>query len=615
MDHFFPLKSTAGDGAAESSDIPLRSEIPHDMTWDLDAIFRSEDDWEQAFGLLREELEELAAYRGRLFESPALLLEFLKLEDRVSERLGKLYSYALMKSHEDTGNAKTQARADRSGAMLAAYGAALSFYRPEVLAAGRTGVAAATEGASGLEVYRHHFDDLLRAEEHVLSSGEEEILARASEPAQTPENAFSLLTNADMKFPAVTDEKGRDTELTEERYYLLSRSKDRRVRKDAFDGLFSTYGKFRNTLAALYSGSVKSTLFFARARKYPSSLAASLHRDNIEPEVYSMVVDTVNSNLEALHDYMTLRKKALALDELRMFDLNVPLADEPDDPIPYEDGVDMVTQALAPLGPEYGRGLKEGFSSRWIDVYENRGKRKGAYSWGSYGTHPYVLLNYNGTLRDVFTIAHEMGHSLHTWFSHRTQPKVYADYTIFLAEVASTTNEALLLEHLLEKASRTEKIFLLNHYLDQVRTTVFRQTMFAEFERDAHEAVQKGEALTADGLCEMWRDLNAKYHGPSMTLDEGIFIEWARIPHFYSPFYVYKYVTGFAAAAALSSRILQGGEEERERYIRFLSRGSSAYSLDILREAGVDMATADPLAGTIQTFREKTALLRDLLGA
>lgn len=609
---FNPLFSAVSDPAGPAG-IPLRSEIPRELTWDLEAIFSSVDEWEEAFRSLEGEIEDLLSYRGRLFDSPASLLAFLSLEDRTSEKLGKIYAYAVMKSHEDTGNADGQARADRAGTLLASYGAALSFYRPETLAAGRERVNAIIQGSPDLEIYRHHFDDLLRTEKHILSAGEEELLARASDPAQTPENAFSLLTNADMKFPVVTDEKGRETELTEERYYLLSRSRDRRVRKDAFDGLFSTYEKFRNTLAALYSGGVKTSLFFARARKYGGVLEASLHGDNIPPEVYSIVVDAVNKNLDALHGYMALRKKALGLDELHMYDLNAPLADEPDDPIPYEEGVRMVTEGMAPLGPVYGRALQEGFSSRWVDVHENQGKRKGAYSWGSYGTHPYVLLNYNGTLRDVFTIAHEMGHSLHTWFSHRAQPKVYADYTIFLAEVASTTNEALLLEHLLERAPAGEKIYLLNHYLDQVRTTVFRQVMFAEFERDVHAAAGEGRPLTAEILSGMWRELNVKYHGPDMTMDEGIFVEWARIPHFYSPFYVYKYAAGFAAAAALSSNILRGGEEGRERYIRFLSRGSSAYSLDILRDAGVDMTSPAPLEEVIRSFREKTSLLAGLL--
>jgi oligoendopeptidase F len=559
-------------------------------------------------------MERLGDFNGRLFESPETLLEFLKLEEAASERMGKIYAYAVMKSHEDTAAAARQARADRAGSLLASYGAVLSFYRPEILAAGKEKVNNAIKACPGLEMYRHHFDDLLRTAGHVLGPQEEEILARSGEMARTPENAFSLLTNADLTFPVIRDESGRETELSEERYYLLSRSKDRRVRKDAFEGLFTTYGKFRNTLAALYSGSVKSDLFFSRARKYPSALEASLHGDNISPSVYAMVVDTVNRNLDALHGYMALRKKALGLEELRMYDLNVPLADEPETRIPYGKAVEMVTDGLAPLGREYLDVLKKGFSSRWIDVFENQGKRKGAYSWGSYGTHPYMLLNYNGTLRDVFTIAHEAGHSLHTWFSHAGQPQVYADYTIFLAEVASTTNEALLLESLLEKAPKEEKVFLLNHYLDQVRTTVYRQTMFAEFERETHSLAEKGEALTAGLLCELWKELNERYHGPEMVLDDGLSVEWARIPHFYSAFYVYKYVTGFAAAGCLSSNILHGGEEERKRYIRFLSRGSSAYSLDILREAGVDMTSPVPLEQTLRSFREKTYLLEDLLG-
>ena len=608
----FSKKFSDGDFSGQ---VPERKDISDEFKWDLENIFPSPKDWEDSFRLVGAEIEELSGYKGRLFESPKTLLEFLRLEDEASERMGKVYAYAVMKSHENTGDSAGQAMADRAGTLLASFGAALAFYRPEVLEAGEGAVKEALEGNSDLQVYGHHFDDLLRTKAHVLSLGEEELLARSQEVTQTAENAFSFLTNADMTFPTVTDEKGREVELSEERYYLLSRSRDRRVRKDAFEGLFGAYGKFRNTMAALYSGSVKSDLFYARARNFPSSLRASLHGDNIPEGVYSMVVDTVNENLDALHGYMALRKKALHLEELHMYDLNVPLAEEPEAKIPYGRAVEMVCDGMAPLGEEYGRELRTGFETRWVDVFENQGKRKGAYSWGSYGTHPYILLNYNGTLRDVFTIAHEMGHSLHTRFSHRGQPQVYSDYTIFLAEVASTTNEALLLESLLEKASREEKIYLLNHYLDQVRTTVYRQTMFAEFERKAHGLVQEGEALTADLLCGLWRELNEGYHGPAMTVDGELDVEWARIPHFYSAFYVYKYVTGFAAAASLSNAILTEGASARERYLRFLSRGSSAYSLDILREAGVDMASPKPLEDTIRSFREKTARLAELLGA
>lgn len=592
---------------------PLRKDIPEKYRWDLEAIFPSDSLWEETFAVAEKEMDSFDSFRGRLFSSPDVLLQFLEAEEKASETIGKLYTYATMKSHEDTALSLYQGMADRAGTLLADFGAALSFFRPEVLSTPEEQVEDYLKKFPALGKYRHYFDELLRMKKHVLSQGEEELLARSFEVARTAENAFSLLTNADMTFPSILDEKGTETELSEERYFLLNRSKDRRVRKDSFMGLYGTYGKYRNALGALYSGSVKADLFFSKARNYPSSLEASLHGDKIPPEVYASVVSTVRKNLDALHDYMALRKKVLSLDELHMYDLNVPLADEPEVSYSWEQAKEMVLEGLAPLGEEYLSVLKGGFGSGWTDVYENRGKRKGAYSWGSYGTNPYVLLNYNGSLRDVFTVAHEMGHSLHTWFSHKNQPQVYADYTIFLAEVASTTNEALLLESLLDRASREEQIFLLNHYLDQVRTTVFRQTMFAEFEREVHRLAEDGEALPAERLCSYWMGLNRDYHGPAMTVDREIEIEWGRIPHFYTAFYVYKYVTGFAAAAAFSQSLRTEGKEARSRYLRFLSRGSSAWSLDILRDAGVDMAEPAPLERTIADFRKKMVLLEELL--
>jgi len=594
--------------------VPPRSDIPAEYTWDLSALQPSDEAWEESFRLAGDEMQRIASFNGRLFDSPETLLEFLRLEEKASERMGKLYAYATMKSHENTSEALYQGMADRAGMLYSSFAAVCSFFNPEVLAAGEEKVRDFIARCGDLALYSHFFGNLLRSKQHVLSPREEELLARSTEMARTAETAFSLFTNADMTFPSIVDEKGEETELSEERYYLLSRSRDRRVRREAFEGLLGTYGKYRNALGALYSGSVKGDIFYATARKYSSSLEASLDADNIPPSVYENVVSTVNANLDAMHDYMRLRKKALALEELHMYDLNVPLADEPDAAIPYGKAVEMVTEGLAPLGAEYMDVLRKGFTARWVDVYENQGKRKGAYSWGSYGAHPFVLLNYSGTLRDVFTIAHEMGHSLHTWYSQEKQPQVYADYTIFLAEVASTVNESLLLESLLEKASRQEKIYLLNHYLDQVRTTVYRQAMFAEFERTMHAAAEQGEPLTADALCEVWREMNERYHGPDMTVDAGIEVVWARIPHFYSAFYVYKYVTGFTAAAMLTRRLRKGSDEERERYLRFLSRGSSAYSLDILKEAGVDMTTPVPLKETVASFREKTAQLAGLLG-
>lgn len=616
------IRTQSGNGAKKAAfteisfggKVPPRCDIPVEYTWDLSALQPSDEAWEESFRRAGEEMQQLASYNGKLFDSPETLLEFLRLEEKASERMGKLYAYATMKSHENTSEALYQGMADRAGMLYSSFAAVCSFFNPEVLAAGEEKVRDFIARCTGLALYRHFFDDLLRSKEHVLSPREEELLARSSEMARTAETAFSLFTNADMTFPSIVDEKGEETELSEERYYLLSRSRDRRVRKEAFEGLLGTYGKYRNSLGALYSGSVKGDVFYATARKYQSSLDASLDADNIPSSVYNNVVSTVNANLDAMHDYMRLRKKALALDELHMYDLNVPLADEPDAAIPYGKAVEMVAEGLAPLGEEYIDVLRNGFTTRWIDVYENQGKHKGAYSWGSYGAHPFVLLNYSGTLRDVFTIAHEMGHSLHTWHSQEGQPQVYADYTIFLAEVASTVNESLLLESLLEKASREEKIYLLNHYLDQVRTTVYRQAMFAEFERDMHAAAEQGAPLTADSLCGVWRELNERYHGPAMTVDADIEVEWARIPHFYSAFYVYKYVTGFTAAAMLTRQLRKGSAEERERYLRFLSRGSSAYSLDILKEAGVDMTTSTPLEETVANFREKTKQLSGLLG-
>ena len=607
------LFSPSSGEESSSGRVPLRKDIPPQYKWDLAAIFPSDESWEESFRAASEGLALLSSFRGRLFQSPDNLLEYLRAEEKGSMEIGKLHAYAVMKSHEDTADPFYQAMADRAGALFSRFAAECSFFRPEILAAGEEALDPAMEENPELRVYRHFFRDIFRTGEHVLSPREEELLARSVEVARTAENVFSLLTNADMTFPVIRDENGREVELSEERYYRLSRSRDRRVRKESFEGLYSSYGKLRNSFAALYSGSVKSDMFYGTARKYPSSLHASLHPDNIPAEVYDTVIRTVNGNLDALHEYMSLRRKALGIEELHMYDLNVPLVPEPEVRISYDKAAEMVKEGLSSLGDEYLRVLEKGFSSGWVDVFENQGKRKGAYSWGSYGTHPYVLLNYNGTLRDVFTIAHEMGHSLHTWHSHGSQPQVYADYTIFLAEVASTTNESLLLESLLDKASREERIFLLNHFLDQVRTTVFRQAMFAEFERESHARAEKGESLTADLLCRLWRDLNIRYHGPEMTVDPDLEMEWARIPHFYSAFYVYKYVTGFAAATSLSRRLRRDGKEARDSYLRFLSRGSSAYSLDILREAGVDMTTSAPLEETVRDFREKTWLLRGLL--
>ena len=601
-------------GSPRAGDLPERSMVPEDHRWRLEDIFASEAEWESAFAEVSDALKEADAYRGTVFASAERLAGFLTFRERVEILAGKVYVHAVMGSHEDSSLSSRQAMADRATALIVRCGTAFAFFVPEAMDAGEARIEALLGESPDLKAYRFFFESILRMKAHTLTTAEEEILARSGEVARAPENIFSLFSGADMRFPNITDELGEAVELTEERYYRFSRSPDRRVRREAFEGIHGTYGTWRNALGAMYSGSVKGDLFYATCRRYSSALEASLYGDNIPTAVYDTVIDTVTKNLAPLHEYMELRKKVLGVPELHMYDIAAPLVKEPKEDIPYGRAVETVTEGLRVLGDEYVSVLKNGFSSRWIDIYENKGKRKGAYSWGSYGTHPYVLLNYNGTLRDVFTIAHEMGHALHSWFSHGAQPWVYGDYTIFLAEVASTTNEALLSEHLLSSSTdRVRTLSLLNHDLEQTRTTLYRQTMFADFERTAHAMAERGEALTPDVLCEIWKGLNAAYYGSLMTVDEAVAMEWARIPHFYSAFYVYKYVTGFAASVSLSRQLLEQGDEARKRYLRFLSRGGSAYSLEILRDAGVDMTTPRPIEDAVAAFSRKLALFRKLL--
>ena len=607
-------EAESADSGSGSQKIPERSDVDERYKWNLEGIYPSVEAWENAFSGVEAKLGSLAEFSGKVGESSASLLSYLLENESLSEELEKLYVYANMKSHEDLRVTLHQELASRAENLSMRYATATSFFHPEILAMPDGRIEEFLAENEGLKKYDFYFTSLLREKEHVLSRGEEELLAQTQEMGSVAQNAFTMLTDADMKFSTIRDENGDDVELTEERYYKLSRNKDRNVRKAAFEGIHCTYGLYKNAFGALYSGSVKGDIFYSKARRYKNSLDAALFPDKVPEPVYDNVVRTANEHLALLHEYMALRKRALGLDELHLYDLNVALSDEPLSDVPYEEALDMVASALAPLGSSYVADLRRGFSERWIDVYENQGKRKGAYSWGSYGTRPYVLLNYNGTLRDVFTLAHEMGHSLHSWYSHGEQPQVYADYTILLAEVASTTNEALLLDHLLAKSktkpepNRTEeRKWLLTYYFDMVRTTFFRQAMFAEYERETHRRAEDGDALTPEWLSGLWGDLCAKYHGP-VFIDEPIKMEWARIPHFYSAFYVYKYVTGFTAAGAFAGAILDESAKEapaRERYIEFLKSGSSAFSLDILKKAGVDLENPEPFERTMAMFRDK----------
>jgi len=597
-----------------SGDLPERDQVDSEFKWSLEDIYADQEKMELDFQRVHKDLDKFGHYRGKLGDSAALFRECMELEEVLGIAMGKILVYCTMKSHEDTRNTGFQGLADRAMNLMVRFSTAMSFVVPEITALPEH-ILRHYLSDPDMSLYRFMLEDILRQKPHVLTPAEEEIMARAGEISHAPETIFSMLSNADMKFPFVVDEEGRKVELTEERYSRFIKSRDRKVRKKAFRELHRTYGKYENSLCAMYSASIKSDIFHSRTRSYDSSLEASLDGDNIPVSLYENVVNTVGLNLECLHEYVSLRRKVLGIRKVHMYDLYVPLVEETTREIPYEKALEMVRGGLAPLGEEYLSVLEKGFREKWIDVYENRGKRNGAYSWGSYGTHPYVLLNYNGTLRDVFTLAHEMGHAIHSWYSHKEQPYIYGDYSIFLAEVASTTNESLLIEHLLSGDLETEeRIYLLNYQLEQIRTTVYRQTLFAEFERDIHLLAEQGNPLTPDLLKNKWHDLNEKYYGPSILVDDETDIEWARIPHFYSAFYVYKYVTGLAAATTLSSMIISGEEGSRKRYLSFLKAGSSRYSLDILRGAGVDMTKPEPLEVTLSKFAQVLEEMKGLLG-
>lgn len=597
-----------------AKELPLRSEIDDQYKWRLEDIYATDEDWEKDFEKAREMLGKLDDYRGRLVSSSDNLYQGIELIMEIEEILTRLYAYSHMRSDEDTSNQKYQALNRRAQALATEIASAVSFMVPEILTLSREKVEEYLEENEGLKLYSHFLDNILREKEHYLSEEEEKILAMASDISRGPGNIFSMLNNADLVFPTITDEDGQEVRVTHGRYIDFLMSKDRRVRKDAFTALYSKYREFINTFAATLNTNVKAHIFYARARNYNSALEAALSSDNIPVSVYTNLVDTVKENLDAMHKYVALRKEVLELDELHMYDLYVPLIQDLDVKIPYFEAKETILEGLKPLGEEYIGLLEDGFNNGWIDVYENKGKRSGAYSSSCYGVHPYVLMNYTDSLDNMFTLAHEMGHALHTHYSNENQPYVYADYKIFLAEVASTLNEILLLHHLLENTDDVlKKKYLINHYLEQFRGTVFRQTMFAEFEKIIHEAAEAGQPLTAEFLNETYHRLNVEYYGPDIIIDEEIDLEWARIPHFYYNFYVYKYATGFSAATALANRILEEGKPAVESYLEFLKSGDSDYPLNTLKRAGVDMSSPEPISTAIATFKDFLKRFEDLL--
>jgi len=593
--------------------LPKRQELPRQYTWNLESVYADESRWEEDFRLVKERIPRLASLSGSLDQSPQRLLDCLTLRDETSKLLERLLVYARMRKDEDNGNSRYQALADRAAMLATELSSATAFIVPEILSIPEEKLRGFLDAEPGLALYEHHLDELLRQRPHVRSTEVETLLAQSHEVSRTPDNVYTMLTNADIKFPTIVDEQGNEVELSHARYNQLRESQDRRVRRDAFVAMHRIYQGYRNTLASSLAGSVKADVFYARARNYATALEAALGPNNIPTEVYHNLIRTVNQNLPLLHRYVALRKRLMGLEELHHYDLYVPVVPEVQVETPYEEATRTVLDALAPLGEEYQSALKGGIESRWIDVYENEGKTSGAYSGGSYTTDPFVLLNYQGTLNDVFTLAHELGHSMHSYFTRKTQPYIYGDYTIFLAEVASTLNETLLTHHLLKQTTdRRLRAYLVNQQLERFRTTLFRQTMFAEFELEIHGMVERGEALTADQLSALYGDLNRRYYGDGVAPDEEISIEWARIPHFYWAFYVYQYATGLSAAAALAHQILTEDEPAVQRYIRFLKSGSSRYSIDLLRDAGVDMTTPQPVQEALGVFSESIDLMEGL---
>ncbi|MEH7442829.1 oligoendopeptidase F [Bacillus sp. JJ1122] len=595
--------------------LPPRNEVATEDTWRLEDIFANDEVWEKEFNEVKSLLPGVQEYQGKLAESADQLYNALQLQDKLIERLGRLYTYAHMRYDQDTTNSFYQGFDDRIKNLYSQAGSALAFIVPEILAVDEQKIKSFLAEKEELKLYEHALEEINLQRPHVLSAEQEALLAEASEVMSSPSNTFGMLNNADLEFPSIKDENGEEVEITHGRYIRFLESEDRRVREDAFKAVYKTYGSFKNTFASTLSGNIKKDNFNARVRKYDSARHAALAANNIPESVYENLVNTVNDNLHLLHRYVKLRRKVLGLEKLHMYDLFTPLVKNVKMEIPYAEAKDYVLKGLAPLGEEYNNVLKEGFENRWVDVYENKGKRSGAYSSGAYGTNPYILMNWQDNVNNLFTLAHEFGHSVHSYYTRKTQPYPYGSYSIFVAEVASTCNEALLNDYMLKTIDDEQKrLYLLNHYLEGFRGTVFRQTMFAEFEHMIHKKAQNNEALTADSLTKDYYELNKKYFGDEdIEIDEEIGLEWSRIPHFYYNYYVYQYATGFSAATALSKQILEEGQPAVERYIDFLKAGSSDYPIEVLKKAGVDMTSSKPIEEALKVFEEKLNEMEKML--
>ncbi len=593
--------------------IPKRSEVPEEYKWALEDIYESDEKWTEDLEKLKTFPEKFESYKGRISTDPAALLEFERLNDELSVLADSLANYAQRRSDEDTANPYYQ---ELLGQLMSVYtesNSASSYATPELVSVDDETFEGFYKAEPELELYRLNFDRMRKQKAHILSEGEERILALSGELGRTPENIFSMFSDADLRYPDAEDKDGVKHQVTDGSYVPLMKSQDRVLRKNAFEAMYHTYDKFKNTVAATLGAQSKAVNFYSKARHYDSALQASLDNNEIPTEVYTNLIEAVHKNMQYMYDYVELRKELLGVDELHFYDLYVPVVSDVDMKITFEEAKETVLKALAPMGEDYLKIIREGFENRWIDVYENEGKASGAYSAGA-RVHPYVLLNHKDTLNCMFTLIHEMGHSVHSYLSNKTQPVCYADYSIFVAEVASTCNEALLMQYLLKNTEdKKEKAYLINYFLEQFRTTLYRQTMFAEFELKINEMTANGEALTAENMSEIYGELNKLYFGDGIVLDDEIKLEWARIPHFYYDFYVYQYATGYSAAIALSQRILNEGERAVKDYIGFLSGGCSKDPISLLRGAGVDMATTKPIEDALKLFGELTEQMREIM--
>ena len=583
-----------------------REEIPAQYKWNMQDMFPTDEAWEEEAQLVLDLAKEMEQYKGKLSSSATTLLEYLKKTDEVGYHAARVYVYANQRYHEDTAVSKYQGYSAKADTVMVAVNSATSFSSPEILAMDEEILAGFYAQEPELEKYRRVISEIIRAKAHTRSEEVESILAQAQDMAVAPYNIYSMFDNADIRFPSVTDVEGNRIQITHGNFVTLLQEKDRELRKDVFRGVYKEYKKRSNTVAAIFNAQLKKENFYAKMRNYDSVRAMHLDAGNIPESVYDNLIETVHKHLPAMHRYIAIRKKLLGVEKLHMYDIYVPVVEETGRKYPYDEAKEIVKAALEPMGREYVSIASDGMDHDWVDVYENENKRSGAYSWGAYGTHPYVLLNHQDDLGSMFTLAHEMGHAMHTYYSNKNQPITYADYLIFVAEVASTCNESLLMNHLLATTTdEKDRKYLINHYLEGFRGTLFRQTMFAEFEMIVHKKLAEGENLTKEALCKIYHDLNVLYYGPDIIVDEEIDYEWMRIPHFYTSFYVYQYATGYSAAIAFSKKILEEGKPAVDRYIKnFLSGGGSKDPIDLLKDAGVDMSTPAPVDAALCVFEE-----------